>query len=128
MERAELLDHVRRLGREFARRGMVGHLRKLRLYWLALSRGLAGARHEVDLKWTEQLVVDWLRTLQVAPFAADYPVRPRGSPCTRCGEGSGQQSTVFTAANYPGGSKMGCHACGAVWLEPDGGAAGGAGR
>ncbi len=51
LPRAELLKFVVALGREFQHRGMHEHAKKLRLYYLAVKRGLTVGVHEADLHW-----------------------------------------------------------------------------
>ncbi|MCI0571681.1 MAG: hypothetical protein L0Y66_13090, partial [Myxococcaceae bacterium] len=63
-------------------------------------------------------VLDWLRTLRVPPFARDFPLRPRGAHCPRCVQRGAQPSTR-TELVYPGGARMRCGTCEAVWLEED---------
>ncbi len=58
-QRKGLVKMVETLGREFVRRGMHTHAAKLRVYYLALRRGLATpGRSEVDVHWSESLVVE----------------------------------------------------------------------
>jgi hypothetical protein len=117
--RLQLLEYVRLLGAEFARRGMRQHVSKLRVYYVALKKGLTTPGHDLEVKWTEPFVIEWLKTLRVPPFEKAYPVRPRGSPCSRCQKSREQQSAVFTDSNFPGGTKMRCRGCGTAWLEMD---------
>ena len=115
MERAQLLDLVVRLGREFSRRGMREECRRLRLYYLAIDHGLGTGRHRVELSWDEDLVLEWLRLLRVAPYERDYPIR-RTTSCARCVNRPG---TVVTVHVFPGGAKLQCLQCGAGWLRVD---------
>lgn len=119
LPREVLLGYVERLGREFVRRGMADHAQKLRLYYLALQRGLASPRHEVDVRWTEPFVLEWLRTLRLPPDPDAYPVRPRGAACTQCAQ-RGTQPSTRTELVFTGGVRMRCGTCDAVWLEEDG--------
>jgi hypothetical protein len=119
LSREALLQHVERLGREFVRRGMRAHAQKLRLYYLALQKGLASPRHEVDVHWNEPFVLEWLRTLQLPPYADAYPVLPRGASCPRCQQRGAQPSTR-TECVFEGGVRMRCGTCEAVWLEAEG--------
>ena len=119
LPRAQLLERVKALGHEFARLGMRQHVQRLRVYYLAVKKGLASPSNELDVKWSEPFVVEWLKMLQVPPFAGAYAVRPRGSRCARCLEVKNEAATLFTETNFPGGSKMRCQACGAVWIERD---------
>jgi len=65
MERAELLAMVKRLGAEFRRRGMHGHLGPLRLYWLALRHDLVQPeRHGLHVQLSEEMVVEWFKLLR----------------------------------------------------------------
>jgi hypothetical protein len=123
LPREVLLEYVERLGREFVRRRMPQHAQKLRLYYLALQRGLASPRHEVDVRWSEPFVLEWLRTLKVPPYADAYPVRPSGAPCPRCAQ-RGAQSATRTELVFPGGVRMRCGTCETVWIEEDGPAPG----
>lgn len=115
----ELLRYVERLGVEFLRREMDAHVKKLRVYYLALKRGLTQGRHELDVHWSEALVIEWLKLLKLAPFDQAYEVRPKRAPCRACAQKRDHQSSVHTDMVFPGGSKMRCFACGAVWIEHD---------
>lgn len=116
--RAELLHYVERLGREFVRRGMNDHARRLRLYYLALKHGLTTKGNDVEFRWSEAFVVEWMRTLKVPPYKDDYPSRPRNSKCLKCNDRSSQPS-ITTVGSLPDGAKMRCGTCGAIWIETD---------
>jgi hypothetical protein len=118
MQRDELLQHVVRLGRAFTGRGMEAHARMLRLYYLALRHGLASPRQPLRLSISADAVIEWLKTLRVPPFEATYPVRPRGTGCASCRPG-GQAPMLVTEVVFPGGARMRCNTCGAVWLEQE---------
>lgn len=113
----ELLRYVERLGAEFRRREMEAHLRKLRVYYLALRRGLTQGRHELDVHWSEALVLEWLKLLQLPPFERAYEVRPGRSACRGCAQKRDHQSAIHTELVFPGGAKMRCFSCGAIWIE-----------
>lgn len=116
--REQLLSYVELLGREFVHREMDAHARKLRLYYLALRHGLTQGAFDVDVHWSEQMVLDWLKVLGVPPFESAYPRRPRRSACSRCKAVPSQQSVIHTEMVFPGGSKVRCFTCGEVWIEP----------
>jgi hypothetical protein len=116
MNRDQLLEWVTRLGREFVRRGMPEHARLLRLYYLAVERGLDSKRHEVQLHWNSTLVVDWMKNLQLAPWQVALRVRAEGSSCQSCRRVAGATPTVRTEATFPGGARMRCGTCGDAWL------------
>ena len=62
---------VKRLGAEFRRRGMHGHLAPLRLYWLALRHDLVQAeRHGLHVQLSEEMVVEWFKLLRLPPVRA----------------------------------------------------------
>ena len=117
-QRKGLVKMVEALGREFVRRGMNTHAAKLRVYYLALRRGLATpGRNEVDVHWSEALVVEWFKLLRMPPYQNAYPVRTAQSHCSRCkdrptNEGGGFQ----TESTFPGGWKVRCSNCGEAWL------------
>ena len=116
----ELLRRVEQLGREFVRRGMDVHARKLRIYYLALRHKLASPhKGEVDVRWSEERVQEWLKVLRMPPYEAAYEVRPRGSGCRRCEKTGNDRTSIHTEQTFPGGAKMSCYACGDVWLEED---------
>lgn len=117
LPRDQLLEYVRTLGREFSRRKMHQHVRRLRVYYLAVKRGLTPPSHELDVKWTEPFVIEWMKTLGVPPFERAYEVRPPGAGCDRCPGEPGQAPIVFTDFSFPGGSRRRCQRCGRVWLE-----------
>jgi hypothetical protein len=121
MDRSRLLALVATLGHAFLRRGMGGHVRALRLYFLALRHGLTrGERHVVKLEWSQDAVLEWLRVLRVPPYQDDYPVRPRGSRCRGCAPEPGHPVQTSTLLTFEGGAKMGCRGCAECWLELDG--------
>lgn len=118
MERLALMGWVAALGRAFGRLGMKAHVRALRIYFLALRHGLTtGERHAVKVDFNEEAITEWLRVLRLPPFERAYPVRPRGSTCGRCPRGEGHPVETSTLLTFSGGAKMGCRACGEVWLE-----------
>ena len=118
MDRSSLLDLVVRLGQEFRRRNMGRHVEKLRVYYLAVREGLAASsRNAVELSWSEDLTLEWMRTLQIPPFEDAYPVKEHGVPCFRCNPEKGSsRGTPRTEAVYPGGARFSCETCGAKWL------------
>jgi hypothetical protein len=116
MRREELLPLVARLGRAFAQRGMREHLSKLRLYYLALQKGLIPPSHSLEIHWSERLVLDWLKTLKIPPYESAFELRPRTSKCKHCMD-RGEQSWIYTDGQFPGGVRMRCYTCGDLWLE-----------
>src|SRR5205823_3968631 len=117
LSREALLEHVVRLGKEFRRRRMGAHAHRLRVYFLALKRGLVAPAQPLEVKWGPTLVIEWMRTLRLQPYGKDLEVRPRGSNCARCEENE-RQPAVATTVTFPGGARMKC-ACGLEWIEPD---------
>jgi hypothetical protein len=119
MDRYSLMAMVDTLGRALADRGLNRHVEGLRVYWLALSRGLAGPGQRVSVGWSEALVVEWFRLLRLPPYANDYPLRPPSSPCPCCPNPAGHAVEVKTALTFPEGRKAVCTVCGTAWLELD---------
>jgi hypothetical protein len=118
MDRAALLLMVHKLGEEFRRRGMRTHVAPLRVYWLALKRGLVHEeQHGLHLTLSEETVVEWFKVLRLQPYQEAYPVRPTGSSCPRCGPGEGRAGEVATERTFPDGRKMVCLGCRTCWLE-----------
>ena len=118
MERAELLGMVKRLGAEFRRRGMHGHLAPLRLYWLALHHGLVQQeRHGLHVQLSEEMVVEWFKLLRLPPYERAYPVQSPGARCPQCKPGEGPAAEVVTERTLPEGRKVACLACRTAWLE-----------
>jgi hypothetical protein len=113
-----LLELVQRLGEEFSRREMHDHVRRLRVFWLAARYGLLERRNELDVKWNEQHLVDWLAALRLPPYEGALPVRDKGAGCPRCGLEPGVIPSGRTVLVFPGGAKFRCQGCGAEWLEP----------
>lgn len=107
---------MERLGREFVRRGMHGHALRLRLYYLALRRRLLTGGNKLEVHWSEELVVEWLKTLRLSPYRDVYPVRPAGAACARCKEEPGRHPSVRTDLVFPGGARMRCDRCGDSWV------------
>lgn len=114
-----LLEHIARLGEAFRSRGMEEHLRRLRVYWLAVRHGLTKGRRELDVKWSEAHLVSWMQALQVPPYEHALEVRRAGGGCPSCGAGQGTVPSVQTELVFPGGSRMACRGCGRLWLETD---------
>jgi hypothetical protein len=115
--RHELLRYVRDLGRELARRGLP-EVKALRLYYLAIKDDLIPYHHRLEIKWSEPLTLEWMRTLRVEPFENEYEVRPFGSSC-RCGGVRGTPKGALCECVFPGGSRFRCQTCDGVWLEED---------
>lgn len=115
MKPPDLIPLVEKLGRAFAGRGMEEHARRLRVYYLALKHGLADGRGELDVRWGEQLVIDWMKTLQLPPYERALPSLPRGSRCPSCQDG--RVGDLKTEMNFPGGARMRCAVCGTSWIE-----------
>lgn len=118
MQRQELLPLVVQLGRAFRERGMNAHLAKLRVYYFAVQKGLTSGAHELDVRWSERFVLDWLKTLRVPPYEDAIPLRPRSSGCETC-RARGDQPWIYTDGLFPGGVRMRCQTCGETWLEED---------
>jgi hypothetical protein len=119
MDRHSLMAMVDTLGRALAERGLHRHVEELRVYWLALSRGLARPGQRLSIGWSETLVVEWFRLLRLPPHAHDYLLFPPSSPCPRCPRPAGHAVEVKTALTFPEGRKAVCTVCGAAWLELD---------
>ena len=116
--KSELLLSVRRLGEVFARRGMP-HVNVLRLYYLAVDHDLVNHANEMVVHWSEDQTLEWMRTLRIPPFHTVYKVRPLGSLCPRCrGAGKIGRSPI-AELKFPGGARMRCPSCNAVWIEED---------
>jgi len=112
-----LLACVARLGEEFRRRGMREHVRRLRLYFLAVRHGLLKGPNELDVRWSESHVVEWMKAFRLPPFEAALEVRPPGGGCPRCGLAQGTVPSGRTELVFPGGAKLRCQSCGGAWLE-----------
>jgi hypothetical protein len=119
MDRHSLMVMVDTLGRALAERGLNRHVEELRVYWLALSRGLAGPGQRLHIGWSETLVVEWFRLLRLPPHADDYLLCPPSSSCPRCPQARGHAVEVKTALTFPEGRKAVCTVCGKAWLELD---------
>lgn len=127
MDRASLLELVELLGKEFERRDMRSQLESLRLYYLAVKKGL-DHRGAVRVSWTDDMTIEWLAMLRIPPYEAHFPVRSRDyhCPCTprRRSTGPGDWSNLGSPsdsveANFPGGFKVRCDACKSRWLVLD---------
>ncbi len=109
---------VQVLGRAFVRRGMREHAEKLRVYYLALRKGLTeGPQEKLEVKWSAPFVRDWMRTLRLPPYQNDFPLRSRGAGCFRCPRSVNTAASVHLELSLPTGARMRCQSCGAVWLE-----------
>jgi hypothetical protein len=122
VQRPRLLKMVGALGRAFVRRGMHAHAAKLRAYYVLLRRGLATpGKNEVDIRWSEALVIEWMKILRMPPYENAYPVRPAQSSCSRCRETPTNEAGGFqTESTFPGGWKVRCSTCGEAWLVLEG--------
>jgi hypothetical protein len=123
MRRRDLLDLVEVLGAEFERRGMRVHVEGLRIYYLALSRGL-DRRGSVKVQWDEPQLLNWLGYLRLPPCQDRFAVRPRGSSCSCRPPDAEPQvgktiATVgaITLISWPGGYQSKCRLCSATWIE-----------
>jgi hypothetical protein len=113
MDRSRLLPLIAQLGGEFSRRNMADHLRQLRLYYLAVKHRL-DVRGRVQVDWSADMVVEWMRSLRLKPYEDAYPVQ-RESGCRYCENRA--PGRVITLLVFPGGSKAQCRTCGRVWLN-----------
>ena len=116
--RSMLLEWVRRLGHEFARRGMP-EVEVLRLYYLAVEQDLLGRLQELNIVWSEEHTLEWMRTLRVPPFESAYAIRPFGAHCAKCGAIRGLAKGVLAEVVFPGGARKRCQSCNDVWIEAD---------
>jgi len=114
-----LLDLVTRLGEAFRERGMDEQVRRLRLFWLAAKHGLLKGRNELDVRWSEAHVIDWMKTLRLPPFEQTLPLRAQGQGCPTCPPEPGQVPSGRVELVFPEGTRLRCESCGAQWLELD---------
>lgn len=118
----EQLEHlVTRLGAAFRARGMEAQRRSLAVFWLALHRGLLEQRRDrlLEVRWSEQHVIEWMETLRLPPFEHALPVQAKGSGCAACPVEPGQVSSRRTELVFDGGARLRCDGCGRRWLELD---------
>jgi hypothetical protein len=119
MDQRTLLELAEILGREFDRRGMRNHVEHLRLYYLAVRAGLH-RRGTVQIHWSEQMVIDWMGLLRLAPYHDRFELRARGyrCPCRPAG-GPIAGGPERTPTGWPGGAQIECTACRASWIVLD---------
>lgn len=119
--RAHLEQLVSRLGAAFRARGMEGHRKSLAVFWLALRKGLLEQRRDrlLEVRWSEQHVIEWMETLQLPPYERALPVQPKGAPCPACAPEPGQVSSRRTELVFDRGARLRCDRCGLRWLELD---------
>lgn len=117
VDRMTLLSLIRRLGEEFARRDMPEHTRRLRLFWLAARHGLLKGQNELDVRWSEAHLLDWLEALRLPPYDVALPARAKGAGCPKCRAEPGLVPSGRTVLVFPGGVKMRCQVCAQAWLE-----------
>jgi hypothetical protein len=119
MDQRTLLELAEILGREFDRRGMRGHVEHLRLYYLAIRAGLH-RRGTVQIHWSEQMVIDWMGLLRLAPYQDRFATRPHGYTCPCRPRGptmaDGHERTRLV---WPGGAQIECSSCGQMWIVLD---------
>jgi hypothetical protein len=117
----EPLDLVRRLGKEFVRRGMRREAAALRLYFIALRAGLVeGPDAQLEaVTWSQRTTEEWLRLLRLPPWENAYPLGTRGTPCRRCKPGKGGLPAAIEEKLWPRGALMRCSGCGWRWLVDD---------
>lgn len=116
MNREAFLGCLDRLGKEMERRGMHEEVAGIRLSALAARHGLLPPPGGLEVQWSEPLVLEWLKTLQLPPFEDTYQVREEGVPCLRCRQPKGHKPSGRRECAFPGGARLRCDNCGAVWL------------
>lgn len=114
MTTAQLAEAVAALGKAMRAQGMAAPLPSLRLFLLALRKGLTGDGHRVQVDWSEQLVIDWCRALGVPPF--DVEVKEAGVPCLKCKAGKGGRPEPVPVIRWDGGALLRCPVCDARWI------------
>lgn len=114
-----LLKMVIALGRVFNLLEMKPHAQALRVYYLALQRGLtASPKRRVEARMSEKDIVDWTKTLRIHPYEFALELRGRDEGCAQCRKSRGAQTECVVAKReFPGGRSMGCETCGCEWLE-----------
>lgn len=110
------LPLLRSLWGAFAKRGMRGHLRNVRLYALALRHGLLETDGALRASLTREDILEWMRVLAVPPFHLVYERRPRGAPCPVCGPAPASHLSPQVSMAFPGGERARCPRCSAVWV------------
>jgi hypothetical protein len=115
LSRAELTEYVRRLGLEFARRGMP-EVEILVQYFQALETDSLDQLPAMHVFWNEETTMEWMKTLQVPPFEESYPVRSFASRCAAC---NGVPHRSFSEVVFPGGARVRCERCNDVWIETE---------
>lgn len=117
------------LGKELERLGETRKVETLRIYYVAVLKGLdrGGA---VTIAWDEQTTIEWLGMLRLPPYERLYVVHPADFVCPcpagiapvreRRGDWSYLgQGTTFTERIFPGGVRLRCAGCEARWLVLD---------
>lgn len=116
MDGTTFLRYLGQVQQELERRGMGGEAAGLRLYALAARHELHPPSGGLEVCWSEPAVLEWLKTLQLPPFRDTYPVQEAGVPCLRCRQPKGHQPSGRRECVFPGGARLRCDNCGAVWL------------
>jgi hypothetical protein len=103
------------LGKEFGRRGMMGHLALLRRFWRNRSAAAQPLRRD---DWSWETVIEWLCMLRIPPLDRVYPLHQRASSiCPNCEVISDRDTPAARIVRtWPGGSMMECRRCAACWL------------
>jgi hypothetical protein len=119
VDHRDFREYVRRLGFEFARRGMP-EVEMLLIYFQALETDSVHELPDLHVFWTEDLTLEWMKTLQIPPFESAYEVRPFGASCAACERAKVLGPAVRRSATevvFPGGARIRCLSCGGAWLE-----------
>lgn len=100
---------------------MEGHRRSLAVFWLALRRGLLEGRRGrvLEVRWSEQHVIEWMETLRLPPYEDALPLQAKGAGCPSCRPEPGQLTSRRTELVFEGGARLRCDGCGRRWLELD---------
>ena len=106
-------EFVVALGRELVSRGLVHQASAVRLYLIAMDRGLLDRKRELYVHVTPSFIIDWCGTLQIPPHHELFSVRPVASRgCPSCGE----DATTHVELSVPGRTRVRCKACSLRWV------------
>ena len=108
----EIQQLVTSLGKAFTANGREDQAKELRLYFLALSKGLTRPDNALSLEWSERACLEWLGLYQVPPYHLTVEARPAPSRCTKC-----QAKSAEDLGPLPKGRGYRCDGCQTVWLE-----------
>lgn len=105
-------DLVIRLGRELVARGLSRQADAVRLYLIALDRGLLDVKHTLSAHVTPDFLIDWCGLLQLPPHETRFELFNDGIGCPRCGA----DAVTYVEVSVLDRTRRRCTSCGTRWI------------